>query len=215
MCYLICLPTYNEASNVAFMIEELRRFGYKDIIISDARSEDGTADIARNMEAVVLTRSGHGKGFAIKDALFYAQENNFEALILLDCDRTYPVSAIKELISSFSSADMVVACRNFKDISFLRRMANHLMTAWTNLFFNPKVKDMATGMRMLRVEKFVGRITAKSFDVEPQMHCLALKNKWRIKEIDISYQARVGESKINLGHLFLILYRVLAERFKN
>jgi glycosyltransferase involved in cell wall biosynthesis len=215
MSYLICLPSFNEADNIAYMLEELRSYGYTDIIVSDANSSDGTADIARSMGALVLPRSGHGKGFAIKDVLFYAKEHNFEALILLDCDRTYPISSIAELISSFINVDMVVACRNFKDISFLRRLANHLMTAWTNLFFNTNVKDMATGMRMLRVEKFVGNITAKSFDVEPQMHCLALKNKWRVKEIDISYKTRVGESKINLSHLFLILYRVVVERFKN
>jgi dolichol-phosphate mannosyltransferase len=197
------------------MLEALRRAGYQHIVVSDAQSLDGTADIARTNNARVLPRSGHGKGFAVKDALIYAQEYKYDSLILLDCDRTYPVDSIATLIAAFSDVDMVVGTRNFKDISFLRRMANHLMTAWTNLVFNAQVKDMATGMRMLRVNRFAGKITAQSFDVEPQMHCLALKNKWRISEVAIPYNKRVGESKINLSHLFLILYRVVAERLKN
>jgi glycosyltransferase involved in cell wall biosynthesis len=215
MNLLICLPTFNEKENIAFMIDQLAKNGYTDFIVSDANSTDGTKNIAIQKGAKILPRTGHGKGFAVKDSLLYAQENNFEGLILLDCDRTYPVSAIKDLISNFQDVDLVVGCRNFKDIQFLRRIANYAMTGFTNLVFKSRVKDMATGMRILRVDKFCGKITARSFDVEPQIHGIALREKYKIAEVSIPYFERKGKSKINIGHLFLILYRILIERFGN
>jgi glycosyltransferase involved in cell wall biosynthesis len=214
MSHLICLPSFNEAENIAFMIDELLRCGYTDYIISDANSTDGTAQIAKDKGARILPRTGHGKGYAIKDALNFAAANEYESVIFLDCDRTYPVDDIVKLIQAFPGNDMVVGCRNFRDIDWPRNWANVIMTGWTNLVFWANVQDMATGMRMIRVNKFKGKITAQSFDVEPQMHGLALRNKWKIQEVSINYNKRVGSSKINIGHLFLILYRVVSERLK-
>jgi glycosyltransferase involved in cell wall biosynthesis len=214
MRHLICLPTYNECENIGFMIDELNKYSYSDFIVSDAFSTDGTADIAKNKGAIVLKRSGHGKGYAVKDALEYATHKNFETLVLLDCDRTYPVEQIKNLLNHIETSDMVVGCRNFKDISFLRRLANYVMTGFTNLVFFSNVSDMATGMRIVKVNKFIGKIDAKYFDVEPQMHCIALREKMKITEVSIDYRKRMGDSKIGIKDLFIILIRVLVERFK-
>lgn len=214
MRYLVCLPTFNERENIAFMIESLRAFNHHDFIVSDAHSTDGTNEIALQNGAEVLPRTGHGKGFAVKDALIYAAQNNFQVLVLLDCDRTYPVEQISELLNHINESDMVVGYRNFKDISFLRRLANVVMTGCTNLLFFSSVKDMATGMRAIRVDKFVGKIDAKYFDVEPQMHAIALREGMKIVEVPIVYRKRTGESKIGLKDLFIILHRLLKERFR-
>jgi len=214
MRYLVCLPAYNERENIAYMIEELRAHNHQDYIISDANSTDGSKEIAIENGAKVLQRSGHGKGFAVKDALLYAKNHHFQVLVLLDCDRTYPVSQIGELVAQIQEADMAIGCRNFKDISFLRRIANLIMTGFTNILFSSNVSDMATGMRALKVDKFVGKVDAKYFDIEPQMHAIALKEKMKIVEIPISYSQRTGESKINILDLFIILFRLFKERFR-
>jgi len=213
MRILVCLPTYNEEENIEHMVSLLKKYQHE-FIISDGQSTDKTVAIAKQLNAKVLERSGHGKGYAVKDSLQYASENNFDGLALLDCDRTYHVEDLNKLISEFATADMVVGCRNFSDIDFLRRIANYLMTGFTNLVFQSNMKDMATGMRILRVEKFLGKINAQSFDVEPQMHGVALREKMKIVEVNISYSERTGESKIGIRHFFLILYRILKERFQ-
>lgn len=213
MNYIVCLPVLNEEESILFLIKELQEKNYP-FFISDAGSSDKSISIAKENNIMVQKRSGKGKGYAVKDALEYCQHNNYEGLILLDCDRTYAVSDIEHIIAEFSVADMVVGCRNFKDITPLRRMANNLMTWFTNLLFNSQVKDMATGMRMLRVNKFLNRVTAESFDIEAQLHSIALRNNYIIKEIYISYSSRSGKSKINIYHLFVILCRLVIEKLK-
>ncbi|MCB9204953.1 MAG: glycosyltransferase [Flavobacteriales bacterium] len=213
MKYLVCLPVLNEEQSIAATIRELQAASH-DFIISDAGSTDASIAIAKELQAYVQLRSGRGKGFAVIDSLRYCEEHNYDGLILLDCDRTYAVDDISLLIDEFSDSDLVVGCRSFDDISFFRRLANRLMTNATNLIFNAQVQDVASGMRMLRVSQFIGKVDAQSFDVEPQIHAIALKNNFRINEVKISYSHRLGQSKINLLHLVLILYRLLLEKFK-
>ena len=210
---LVWLPAYNEEVNVDYMIDELEKEGLE-FVLSDGFSTDRTVELAKSRGAKIVMRSGPGKGDSIRDGLAYASANNFEALALIDCDRTYPVDKIPELIHLLRDADMVVGNRSMKDIAFLRRMGNILMTGILNLMYRSSVGDMASGMRVLRVSKFTGKLTAGSFDIEPQIYCVALRHKYRVIQHDIPYFKREGDSKINVGHLFLLIWRIVIERFK-
>ena len=211
MRLLVWLPAYNEEESVGYMIDQLEKLSL-DFVISNGFSTDRTAEIAQSRGVKVLDRSGFGKGDSIRDGLDYAAENNYDGLVLIDCDKTYPVDQIPRLAEEFKQADMVVGNRNMKDITFLRRISNILMTAILNMLYGSKIGDMASGMRILRVDKFHGRITTKSFDVEGQIYCIALGLKYKISQVDISYHARGGNSKINVSHLFLLIYRMFKER---
>lgn len=213
MRILICLPTYNEELNIKPMIERLQKLNYP-IVVVDGHSTDKTVEIAERSGVTILKRDGFGKGSAIVKCLKYAEENNFVKIITIDCDQTYYPEDIPLLISNAKNYDMVVGKRNFKDITFLRRIANYLMNLATNILFFSNVKDMATGFRVIDVAKFKPFLNAESFDIEPQLYAVALREKFSFVEVPIRYDKRIGKSKINLFHFFIIIARLIKERFK-
>jgi len=197
---------------VAFMINGIKRIGL-DVVVCDGHSTDTTRVIAEDMGVPVLIREGFGKGAAIVTTVKYAIERGYEGLVTIDCDRTYDVDDIVKMSVFADEFDMVVGARPMKQISFLRRMANYLMTGILNILFASDVSDMATGMRIIRPKLFLPFLSAESFDIEPQMYAVALREKFRVKEVPISYSARTGDSKVRLYHLFLIIFRMIRERF--
>jgi glycosyltransferase involved in cell wall biosynthesis len=211
---LVCLPTFREEQSIEKMIDQIGALGYP-LVVTDGGSDDQTVLLARKKGIVVLLRPGLGKGAGIKQALEYAVAQSFEGICFLDCDLTYPVSSIPLLESVFNEGcDMVSGARPFKKIVFLNRCANVLFTSAINILFKGRLKDTQTGMRILRTSSFNGKLTASGFDVESEINCLALKLKMEIREVDIDYHERVGESKVSIWDAFVILRRIMLERFR-
>ena len=69
-------------------------------------------------------------------------------------------------------------------------------------------------MRLLKVNKFYGLLDAEGFDLEAQISIRALKKDYKIKEVPINFMERHGgKSKIKISDGFLILSRIIKERF--
>jgi dolichol-phosphate mannosyltransferase len=193
------------------MIERVRSLGH-DLIISDERSTDGTIAIAEGLGVPVHQRDGSGKGFGVRKALEVAAAQGYDLLVLIDCDLTYPVERIPDLLAEMASADMAVGYRDFSKIHWSHRLVNYLHTGMINVLFGAKLRDINSGLRVLRVSAFHGRIDAQSFDVEAQMTVRALKAKRRIRELPVDYRQRGGRSKIRAWHTWTICQTILAER---
>ena len=212
MKVVVCLPTRNERESIQEMIDEIKKLGYN-IFISDSQSTDGTQEIAKKNNVEVYQRDGIGKGFGIQKAVQVAASKGYDVLVILDCDKTYPPKYIPELLRFFPEYDVVMGVRDMSDISFSHRWPNVVHTQSINVFYGGHLHDINTGMRALKVEKFKGILTAKGFDIEAQMSLLAVKKKMKIKEISVEYLKRAGESKIRISDGFVILWRIIRDRF--
>jgi rSAM/selenodomain-associated transferase 2 len=82
MTISIIIPTYNEAANIGRLVQELRHYGSADapeILVVDANSADGTAEVARQAGATVLpapkpgraAQMNHGAAHATGDILYF------------------------------------------------------------------------------------------------------------------------------------------------
>lgn len=209
---LVCLPVYNEEESIANVIKQVQSLGL-DLIVVDGYSTDNTVMLATKMGAEVLKRPNKGKGSAVKKGLQIAHERGYDFIFFVDCDETYPVEELATF-KNYSDFDLIIGCRAMKDIEVKRRVANRIMNATVNILFRASLKDIASGMRALRVSKFIGYATAESFDIEPQISTIALRERFTIKEIDINYYARVGESKVSPFDFFTLLWRIVLERLK-
>jgi len=208
---VVCLPTRNESQSVQYMIDKIKSLGY-DLFISDSNSNDGTIEIAKKNKVPVYQRDGPGKGFGIRKALQIAKEKGYDVLVLIDCDKTYPVEYIPIMLRYMPKYDMVVGARGLEEIKPFHRLPNKAHTIAINLLFGGRLKDINSGLRAFKVNKFK-RFRSKGFDIEAEITVKALKNKLKIKEIPIKYQKRVGHSKIRIKDGFLILSRIIKERF--
>jgi glycosyltransferase involved in cell wall biosynthesis len=215
MSILICVPTYNEAEAVKAVIKLLRSEGF-DFVICDGFSTDNTVSIAKAENAEIIHRDSIGKGFAITKCLEIAYQRGYQHMGIIDCDLTYSVNDLTRLyrLAIQDNYDMVVGGRPFSKIAWHRRLANYFISAYFNLLFISKVKDIVSGLRILKVEKYNGCIKAISFDVEPRILAYTVKNKLKYVEVPISYAERAGESKANLIELYRILWGITDERIK-
>lgn len=215
----ILLPTYNEKENVGFMINSLKKHGH-DIIISDC-SSDGTAEIARSLNVDVFPRKKPGYGDGLKEALEIAKKRGHTYLLVMDCDRTYPPEYIPEMwrIATDENCDFVNAARNMKDIRPLTRYPNMFHTWLTNLVYFYNCKDVNSGMKLMKIDKYIDKFTASGNDSTVQTIIIAAKNKYKMREISIPYKDRYGDesrgkSKIRIVDGLIIALRVIRDRFR-
>jgi hypothetical protein len=145
--------------------------------------------------------------------LAYAHENGYEAFAYADCDMTYPVEDFPGMIAALPEYDLVTGVRKMERIAPHRRLVNLFFLLVVKILYGRTIGDLITGMRVLKVEKYVGKLTAPAFEIETEISCLALRDNYKIKEIPVIYSQRMGESKITLWDFFTNLWYILKVRF--
>ncbi|MBU0581060.1 MAG: glycosyltransferase family 2 protein [Candidatus Margulisbacteria bacterium] len=209
----VLLPTRNEVLSIQEVITRVKALGY-DIIVVDENSKDGTIEIAERNNVPVYQRKGLGKGCGVQTALKITHQKGYDLMVIMDCDCTYPPEYIPHLLKFIPKYDMVVGKRNVENIIWPHRLPNLFHTRLMNLLYLSNLKDVNSGMRIIKIEKFLNKLDAKQFDIEAQITTTALKNKLKIKEIPIEYKKRKGESKIRIKDGFIITWRIIIERFR-
>jgi glycosyltransferase involved in cell wall biosynthesis len=209
---VVWLPTLNEELCVREMVTQIRNLGY-DVYVTDAGSTDDTVSICDTIEVKVFSRPGKGKGFGLRQALNESHKLGYEKIVFIDCDMTYPVDAISEMVNFSNGFQQIIAARQFSKIVFLNRLANILLTGAINLLYGSSLSDTQSGLRLLDIQSFLKIAPAEGFDIEAEFTCYALKNKYLIKEISIDYFPRTGKSKSGVKDAFVILARIIRCRF--
>lgn len=208
--FLIWIPAYNEEAHVKTVLSEIKSLGL-DCVLSDAGSTDNTVRFANEMGVKTLERSGKGKGHSIQDSLLYADKNQYNYIFYMDCDGTYSSQDLVKLIKNLANHDMLVGYRDFTTLSPSRRAANLLMSGFFNLLNRTNYKDVASGLRMISVKAFKGKVLASGFDVEPHLCAIAVKNDFNYLEIPISYKSRDKGSKAKPWDLIPVFYRMFKD----
>ncbi len=149
---------------------------------------------------ILNNKKNIGYGASIKKAVQYC---NSKIIGIIDCDNSYDLSQLIDLILNFEShdCDLLVGRRIFeyKDSIFkiqFRKIINSLST----LIFNYKVEDINSGLRVFLREDFIRDIQVfpdKFSITSTQTLCTIARNK-EIKYVDTKYSKRDGKSKINI-----------------
>lgn len=114
---LIFFATYNEAGNVASMVDRISLVvPHADILVVDDSSKDGTLDILRGLPCprlTVVVRPGKlGLGTAHLLAWKYAIHHGYEALVTMDGDHSHDPADIPRLLARLhENVDVVIGSR--------------------------------------------------------------------------------------------------------
>ncbi len=172
-----------------------------EVIVVDNGSEDGSAEIAEQAGARVLHEPERGYGSAYLAGLTAARG---AYILMADADLTYDFGETPRFLSELEAgADMVVGNRmnNIHPgaMPWLHRyVGNPLLSGFLNLLFKTGVDDAHCGMRAVRrdvLERLDLRTTGMEFASE--MVIRAAKEKLDIRQFDIEYHPRGGESKLS------------------
>lgn len=203
----VVIPTLNEAEAIGRVIEEVRREGYRNILIVDGYSSDGTVEIARRLGVKVVFQRGRGKAGAIRTALEHV---NTQYMVVMDGDYTYDPRDIRRLLAYAPEFDEVIGLRMDRgNIPWLHRLGNRIISFTLTLLTGRRLYDPCSGMYLLRTDKVRGlELSSGGFDIEAEIAtqmCLY----GRVTEVPISYRRRLGRKKLRLSDGFRIVATAL------
>ncbi|MEM2187384.1 MAG: glycosyltransferase family 2 protein [Thermofilaceae archaeon] len=207
----IVIPTLNEEEAIGPVIDELKGFGWNNILVVDGNSDDATRTIAASKGAKVVVQEGRGKADAIKTAVKHVAT---PYVVVMDGDYTYPAKHIAELLEKAvgEGLDEVIGARRRgrEHIPLVNRFGNWVITKAFNLLFATHLSDVCSGMYLVRTDVLREvRFEAKGFSVEVEIAAHVASTTRRIDEIPIEYRRRIGRPKLGKRHGFTIMLDAL------
>jgi len=217
------MGTKNEEKAITGVIRDIRK-AWKDaeIVIVDS-SKDKTPEIAEKLGARVIRQPPMGYGVALRAALLAAKG---DILITTDCDGTYPLEKIPEMVELIGKGYDVVSASRFKGrgkistMPLFNQFGNRMFALVTNILYGTNITDITTGMRAFRRKVIHSFDWTENVGLSLELLFKPARGGFKIAEISIGYKPRIGEVKLNpftggLGMVKTLLkYRIFPVKMK-
>ena len=231
--YLVIIPTYNEAENIAKIINVIDDLKLNlDFLIIDDNSPDGTADIVRKINKdninLVVQKKKAGLGTAYKKGFEWAINYNYQKIIQIDADLSHNPKTIPDLIAESEKYDVVIGSRYISGINVVnwpmsRLLLSYFANKYVKFFTRLKINDSTSGYKCINVAFLkqinLEKVKSQGYSFQIEINFLASVKKFRIKEIPIIFHDRtVGESKMSkkiiLEAIFMVPKLALKRLFR-
>lgn len=223
---LVCIPTYDEAANIARIVGRVRTaVPTAHILVADDNSPDGTGQLADGLAAAddhvhVLHRPGkQGLGAAYLDAFAWALDRGYDVIVEMDADGSHRPEQLPSLLAQIENgADLVLGSRwvdGGQVVNWPRRreVLSRGGNTYARLALGVPLHDATGGYRAFTAASL------KALDlqgVESQGYCFqvdlarrAVAAGLRVVEVPITFVEReAGVSKMNGSIVGEALWRV-------
>jgi glycosyltransferase involved in cell wall biosynthesis len=196
----VSMITMNEEKAVAKVIHDIRRVAPDAEILLVDSSKDRTAEIAQELGARVIKQfPPQGYGPAMDRAV---REGHGDIVITLDCDDTYPVEVIPELVRMIDQGyDLVNTTRTWRRpaaMPYANYLANRLFALGARILHGLTTTDVHSGMRAYR-KSMIQQVQwiAKGAALPVDMYVIPHRMGFKTAEIPIDYRERIGETTLH------------------
>lgn len=223
MKMLVIVPAFNEAQSIQAVLLDLRKHGYRNILVVDDGSTDATGGLAaKEKVAVVRHFMNRGLGAALGTGFDYAKKAGADVVVTFDADGQHEARDIKKLLGPIrrGKADVVIGSRLLgrKNMPWDRKILNLLSNILTFLLFRVWTTDSQSGLRAFNKKATnLVDIRTERMEVSSEFFKEIRDNRLRFTEVPIraiytaygllsSKQENMAALKISL-RLFLRLFR--------
>lgn len=190
----IVIPAFNEETAIQAVIEEIRKFGYKNIIVVDDGSSDNTYQIAKNSGATSLRHKiNRGKGATTKTGIEAAKILGAEIVVTLDGDGQHNPADIAKLTApiEFENFDVALGTRllNPKGMPFHKIIANKIGNFFTWYLYGLWVTDSQSGFRAYS-QRAINLIDTRADRYEYDSEIIREIYKYKLKYKEVPIEVR-------------------------
>nr|WP_091126664.1 polyprenol monophosphomannose synthase [Nocardioides terrae] len=208
------VPTYNEADNLEWIVDRLRRAQPDvDVLVVDDGSPDGTGDLADRLAAAdrqvkVLHRTEKaGLGAAYLHGFGWALQEGYDVIGEMDADGSHQPEELGRLLAALAHADLVIGSRWVPGGSVVnwplsREALSRGGNLYVRLLLGISVRDATAGFRLFRrsaLEKIdLETVQSSGYVFQTELVTRALRAGLTVTEVPIEFVERVrGASKMS------------------
>jgi glycosyltransferase involved in cell wall biosynthesis len=199
------IPAYNEEKSIGLVIDDLKRAGYKNIIVIDDGSRDNTYAEAKRKEVVALKHIiNRGQGAALRTGIDCAIKQGAEFIVTFDSDGQHRVEDLPAMLEPVVKGEVDVTLGS----RFLRKtkmplgrkilLKGSIIVQW--LFYGIRLSDAHNGFRVLS-RRAAEQIRIESDRMEHASEIVEeiVKKNIKYKEVPVEirysgYSMRKGEA---------------------
>ena len=232
---VVVVPTYNEAGNLAEMVERIFALDIPSsrVIVVDDNSPDGTAEVARRLAdrfdgrlELIQRHRREGLGPAYVQGFARALEGSADYVLQADADLSHAPEYIPALIAALQDADVVVGSRYVSggraegNWSLARRFVSSFANLGIRLVAGVKVKDATSGFKAFRAGALrsldLDQFRCKGFGFQAEVAHACQRMGHRVVEHPIVFvERRQGRSKMSLSIMLEALWRLTLLRWRS
>jgi dolichol-phosphate mannosyltransferase len=226
---LVVLPTYNEAGNLAPMVEQILQYEV-DVVVVDDGSPDGTGRLADELHLAqggrvdVLHRPAKlGLGTAYVAGFQRALAAGYDYVLEMDCDFSHDPKYLPAFLAQIQSADLVLGSRYMPgggtvNWNLVRRFISRSGSLYSQLVLGLPYRDLTGGFKCFRRNVLeaigLGSVRSNGYAFQIELTYRAHQRGFRIAELPIIfYERRVGSSKMSRAIVLEGMFRVWQFRF--
>ena len=228
---VIIIPTYNEADNIAKIIDLINNLDKKlDILIVDDNSPDGTGDIVEDIKSLksniflINQDKKNGLGTAYKVGFRWAIDNMYDKVVQIDADLSHDPRAIPELLNECIDYDLVIGSRYIRGINVVnwpmsRLLLSYFANKYVRFLTRMPVNDATSGFKCIKTEVLkeidIENVLSQGYSFQIEVNFLAWMRNYKIKETPIIFCDRtVGKSKMSKSIVWEAVFMVPKLAFK-
>lgn len=224
----IIMPAYNEEKRIGNTLLSYANY-FKNaefIVVCDGctdKTEEIVEKIAKNHKNIRLLHFSEklGKGGGVYAGFMEAKG---DCIGFTDADNSVNVEEFKRLLNEMKINDCVIGSRRLPEsqinfsVPLVRRSFSGLFNKIVNILFGLGIKDTQCGAKIFKrscYEKIKNNLVCRGFEFDVELLWKIKKNGFGIKEVPITWNHDVDNSKSRVRNSVKMFYSLLKMRLNN